>query len=144
MFRYAYIVKCIGYTKDADGCVTEVQVEADLSPVGKKLPKGVLNWVAQPQPGAAPTQAEVRVYDVLFKSDDPASLDDFLEDMNPTSLEVIKGAYVSQQLASAKPGARFQFERLGYFVVDPDTRPGALVFNRTVTLKDSFPKAAKK
>lgn len=143
MFRYAYIIKCTGYTKDASGRVTEVQAEAELAPSGKKPPKGVLNWVAQPKPGQDPPKAEARIYDYLFKSEDPNSLDNFLDDMNADSLETISGVFLSPALAQAKVGDRFQWERLGYFVVDPDSKPGQLVFNRTVTLKEAYPKFGK-
>jgi len=143
MFRYAYIVKCTGFKKDSSGGISEVHVMADLETAGKKPPKGVLSWVAQPRPGVQPAAAEVRIYDVLFKSEDPASMEDFLEDMNPGSLEVISGAYVSPHVAAAKPGDRFQFERLGYFCADTNSKQDALVFNRTVTLKESFPKFSK-
>ncbi|WIA16884.1 hypothetical protein OEZ85_013812 [Tetradesmus obliquus] len=168
---YAYPITVTGYSTAADGSISEVAAEADLSFVaggGKKPPKGVLNWVAQPAPGQDPERAEVRLYDVLFKSEAPDALDDswledliavrlydvlfkseapdalgdaWLEDLNPDSLQVVQGAMVNPHLAAtAKAFDRFQFERLGYFSVDPDSKPGQLVFNRTVTLKDSFKK----
>jgi glutaminyl-tRNA synthetase len=85
--------------------------------------------------------AEVRLYDRLFRSEDPGGGGrDPLDDLNPKSLERIEGAKVEPALASAAPGERFQFERQGYFCVDPDSRAGKLVFNRTVTLKDSWAK----
>lgn len=145
MLRYAYPITVIGYSTAADGSISEVAAEADLSFVaggGKKPPKGVLNWVAQPAPGQDPERAEVRLYDVLFKSEAPDALgDSWLEDLNPDSLQVVQGAMVNPHLAAtAKAFDRFQFERLGYFSVDPDSKPGQLVFNRTVTLKDSFKK----
>ncbi|KAF6264766.1 tRNA synthetases class I, catalytic domain-containing protein [Scenedesmus sp. NREL 46B-D3] len=145
MLRYAYPITVTGYSAAADGSITEVQAEADLGFVaggGKKPPKGVLNWVAQPAPGRDPERAEVRLYDVLFKSEAPDALGDaWLDDISAASLEVVQGAMVNPHLAaSAKAFDRFQFERLGYFCVDPDSKPGQLVFNRTVTLKDSFKK----
>jgi glutaminyl-tRNA synthetase len=89
--------------------------------------------------------AEVRLYDRLFTVDQPGADDaDFLTQLNPASLEIVRGAKLEPSLADAAPGARYQFERLGYFAADPDTRPGAPVFNRTVTLKDSWAKASGK
>ena len=89
--------------------------------------------------------AEVRLYDRLFTSEDPAEGDrDPLTDLNPASLERLTTAKVEPSLANAPAGTRYQFERQGYFCVDPDSRPGAPVFNRTVTLKDSWAKIAAK
>jgi len=97
--------------------------------------KGTIHWVS----AAHARDAEVRLYDRLFLSEDPgASGGDPLENLNPNSLERIRDAKVEPALASAEPGARFQFERLGYFCADPDSRTGTPVFNRTVTLKDSW------
>ncbi|GAB4821823.1 hypothetical protein N2152v2_008869 [Parachlorella kessleri] len=140
MLRYAYPITCTGYSKDEAGRVVEVQaqVEKDF----KKPPKGVLNWVAQPRPGQEPPSFEARLYDVLFSSQNPAAADDWLADLNPHSLEVVTGAYANPVLAAAAVGDRFQLERLGYFCVDPDSRPGQLKLNRTCTLKESFPKQA--
>lgn len=107
---------------------------------GKKPPKGVLNWVAQPRPGQEPTTCEVRLYDVLFTSEDPAGSENWLQEINPESLIVVQGSFLNPNMAKVKPLDKFQFERLGYFCVDTDSKPGALVFNRTVTLKDSFKK----
>mmetsp|Transcript_9586 Transcript_9586/g.20421 ORF Transcript_9586/g.20421 Transcript_9586/m.20421 type:complete len:801 (+) Transcript_9586:112-2514(+) len=144
MLRYAYAITCTGFKKDpVTGRVVELSAEADLQPAGKKPPKGILNWVAQPRPGQEPLKIEVRLYDYLFKSEDPGTMDTWLEDLNPGSLEVVANAYGNPALAAAKPGDRFQFERLGYFAVDPDSKAGSLVVNRTVTLKESFPKFGK-
>eukprot|EP00879_Flechtneria_rotunda_P016202 GHRR01016947.1.p1 GENE.GHRR01016947.1~~GHRR01016947.1.p1 ORF type:complete len:386 (+),score=110.34 GHRR01016947.1:993-2150(+) len=144
MLRYAYPITVTSYTQGPDGSITGVQAEADLgfkAGGGKKPPKGVLNWVGQPAPGQEPERAEVRLYDVLFKSEAPDALgDSWLEDLDPGSLEVVQGAMITPELAKAQVFDRFQFERLGYFCVDPDSKPGALVFNRTVTLKESLPK----
>jgi len=137
MLRYAYPVTYKSHSKDASGRITEVVVDADLSPAGKKPPKGVMNWVAQPKPGQEPLRFEARVYDYLFTHDDPAAIEDWLADLAPESLQIIQGCYGSPQLAATKPGDQYQFERLGYFCVDPDSRPGQLVVNRTVTLKES-------
>ena len=99
--------------------------------------KATLHWVS----AAHAIDAEVRLYDRLFTVENPGSGDaDFLTELNPHALEVVRGGKLEPSLAAATPGSRFQFERLGYFVVDPDSGPGALVFNRTVTLKDSWTK----
>ncbi|PNH00137.1 Glutamine--tRNA ligase, partial [Tetrabaena socialis] len=84
------------------------------------------------------------LYETLFKSEDPGSLDTWLEDFNPDSLVTLKGCVMTPGLAAAKAGDRFQLERLGYFAVDPDSTPEAMVFNRTVTLKESKPVSLKK
>eukprot|EP00798_Chlamydomonas_sp_ICE-L_P030329 gene30329-35322_t len=138
MLRYAYVLTCTGFKKDGSGKVVELTADADLNPGDKKPPKGVLNWVAQPKPGVEPLKLECRLYDFLFNSEDPQSLgDDWLGDINPDSLEIVKGAYGNPALADVKVFDRFQFERLGYFAVDPDSSKDCLVFNRTVTLKES-------
>jgi glutaminyl-tRNA synthetase len=82
----------------------------------------------------------VRLYDRLFTTEMPGASDDYKADLNPSSLEVLSGCKLEPGIASARPGERFQFERLGYFCVDPDSRPGAPVFNRTVALKDVWAK----
>jgi glutaminyl-tRNA synthetase len=140
--RYAYFVRCTGVEKNAAGDVTAVRCRYDPatrggdSPDGRKV-KGTLHWVSAPR--AAP--AEVRLYDTLFRAEEPgAGTGDFLADLNPRSLEVIPGAYVEPSLASPAAGLRVQFERLGYFCADPDSRPGAPVFNRTVGLRDTWAK----
>ena len=102
--------------------------------------KPTLLWV----PAAHPVDAEVRLYDRLFSVENPGTDDaDFLTQLNSASLEVLTGCKVEPSLAAAPAGSRFQFERLGYFAVDPDSRPGSPVFNRTVTLKDSWAKVEK-
>lgn len=144
MLRYAYPITCTGFsTNPSSGEVTEVRVEYQADFSGQKPPKGVLNWVGQPSPGATPPTFEARLFDTLFKS---ASLaDDWLADLNPESRVVVKGCYATPHLAAATVGERFQLERLGYFCVDPDTASaGSLVLNRTVTLKDSYAQASKK
>lgn len=138
MVRYAYPITCTGFTKGPDGKVVEVQAEYIKEFAGKKPPKGVLNWVGQPAPGQEPPCFEARLYDQLFTS---ANLpDEWLKDLNPESLTVLSGGYATPHLAKAKVGDRLQLERLGYFCVDPDSTDGALVLNRTVTLRESFPK----
>ncbi len=99
--------------------------------------KGTIHWVS----AAHAADAELRLYDRLFQSADPGEGGrDPLTDLNPHSLDRVTGAKVEPALASAAPGSRFQFERQGYFCVDPDSREGKPVFNRTVTLKDSWAK----
>ena len=87
--------------------------------------------------------AEVRLYDRLFNVEDPAGEENFLEHLNPHSLEVISDARVEPSLTGASPGSRFQFERIGYFCVDPDSANGPLVFNRTVSLRDTWARIQK-
>ena len=102
--------------------------------------RGTIHWVSAEHA----VKAEVRLYDHLFTSERPDDDDDFMSTLNPDSLEVIPDAKVEPSLSDAVPGEKFQFERTGYFAVDPDSRPGALVFNRTVTLRDSWKKVAAK
>ncbi len=137
--RYAYILKCERAVKDAGGAVTELRCSYDPESLSgstaARRVKGTLHWVSAPQA----RDAEVRVYDRLFQSADPGEGGrDPLQDLNPNSLERVTGCKIEPALAEAAPGTRFQFERLGYFCVDPDSRPGAPVFNRTVTLKDAW------
>ncbi|RKG75334.1 glutamine--tRNA ligase/YqeY domain fusion protein [Corallococcus sp. CA049B] len=145
--RSAYFIKCEKVIKDAAGNITELRCTYDPatrggdSPDGRKV-KGTLHWV----PGNAPV-AQVRLFDRLFSVEQPDKDEtkDFKEFLNPNSLETLSGARVEPMLADAKPGDRFQFERLGYFCADAvDSKPGAPVFNRTVTLKDSWVKEQKK
>ena len=139
--RGACIVKCIGYEKDAEGKVSLIRCTWDEgswggnAPDGRKV-KGTIHWVDV----ATGVKAEVRLYDRLFTDPDPMKdgSDGFLKYLNPDSLKTVS-AYVEPALAEAKGGDRFQFERTGYFVADEkDSKPGAPVFNRTVTLKDSY------
>ena len=142
--RNAYLVTCVSVEKDASGNVTALRCTYDPAtrggdaPDGRKV-KATLHWVsAQHAVGG-----EVRLYDRLFSVEDPGGGDtDFLTQINPQSLEIVADAKLEPSLAAASAGARYQFERLGYFCVDPDSTPGAPVFNRTVTLKDSWAKVA--
>jgi glutaminyl-tRNA synthetase len=143
--RYAYILKCERVVKDASGAITELRCTYDAESLNgataSRRVKGTIHWVS----AAHAIDAEVRLYERLFTSADPQEGGrDPLTDLNPNSLEQITGAKLEPSLASAPPGARYQFERQGYFSVDPDTRPGAPVFNRTVTLKDTWAKIAAK
>ncbi|XP_068643603.1 glutamine--tRNA ligase-like [Aristolochia californica] len=143
LLRYAFPIKCteVIYGDDKE---TILEIRAEYDPSKKSKPKGVLHWVAQPSPGTDPLKIEVRLFDKLFKSENPAELDDWLADLNPLSKEVIPEAYAVPSLCSAVMGDKFQFERLGYFAVDPDSTPEKLVFNRTVTLRDSYTKGGSK
>lgn len=143
----AYIVKCESYETDADGRVSRILCTYDAdtrSGTGTKQPKvkGTLHWVD----AASALDAEVRLYDRLFMDEDPAGHKDrdFLEFLNPDSLKVLKGCKIEPSLSSVKPGDKFQFQRVGYFCVDPDSTPGLPVFNRTVALKDEWSKIKEK
>ena len=144
--RCAYFIRCTGVVKDpATGEIVELRATYDPatrggdSPDGRKV-KATLHWVS----AAHALDAEVRLYDRLFNHEDPAGTDKPLEHLNPHSLDVIHAAKLEPSLATAAVGARYQFERIGYFSVDPDSRPGTLVFNRTVSLRDTWAKIAKK
>lgn len=144
--KSSYIVRCTGCQKDEDGNVVEVYAEYDpltLSgmPESNRKVKGTIHWVS----ARHSLPAEVRLYDRLFTDENPSDIKDktLAEMLNPDSLKVLKNCRVEPFLADAAPGSHFQFQRIGYFTVDPDSRPGALVFNRTVSLKDSWQKAQK-
>ncbi len=139
--RGSYFVTCTGVVKDSSGAVTEVRCTYDPATRGGNAPDGrkvkaTLHWVSAQHA----IDAEVRLYDRLFTAEAPGARGDYLEDLNRESLEILRGCKLEPGIAAAQPGARVQFERLGYFCVDPDSRPGALVFNRTVTLKDTWAK----
>lgn len=141
--RYGYILKCERVVKDASGEIAELRCTIDAESLNgataTRRVKGTIHWVS----AARAVDAEVRLYDRLFASEDPSDEGrDPLSDLNPDSLEVLRGCKVEAGLAGSAPGSRFQFERQGYFCVDPDSRPGAPVFNRTVTLKDTWAKIA--
>jgi glutaminyl-tRNA synthetase len=143
--RYAYILKCERVVKNADGSIAELRCTIDPESLSgataQRRVKGTIHWVSAPHAIAA----EVRLYDRLFQSEDPgAGGRDPLDDLNPHSLERITDAQIERSLATAAVGTRFQFERNGYFCVDPDSKPGTLVFNRTVTLKDTWAKIEKR
>jgi len=139
--RYAYFITCKEVIKDASGNVTEVRCTYDPATKGGnapdgRSPKATMHWVS----ASHALRAEVRLYDRLFADERPA------EDtpLNPNSLEILTNSQVEPSLATANHGDRFQFERMGYFCVDLDSKPGALVFNRTVTLRDTWAKVEKK
>ena len=138
--KTAYVVKCTGCKKDAAGNVTEItatydpQTRGGNTPDGRKV-KGTIHWVD----AATALDAEVRLYDWLFTVPDPdAANREFLEFLNPRSLEVLTGCKVERSLENAEAPASFQFMRMGYFCLDKDSGPGHLVFNRSVPLKDGF------
>jgi glutaminyl-tRNA synthetase len=144
--RAAYFVTCTDVVKDASGRVIELRCTYDPatrggdSPDGRR-PKATLHWLSARH--ALP--AEVRLYDYLFERPDPgADGRDLFDDLNPDSERVVSGAFVEPSLAEARVGETVQFERLGYFCADKDTAPGALVFNRTLTLKDTWAKVQAK
>ncbi len=139
--RYAYILKCERAVKDAAGEIVELRCTYDAESLSgstaARRVKGTIHWVS----ARHAVDAEVRLYDRLFTSADPeADGRDALTDLNPQSLEQVTGCKVEPSLAEAARGDRVQFERLGYFCLDPDSSPDALVFNRTVTLKDTWAK----
>lgn len=147
--RYAYFVKCTGVVKDSAGEVTEIHCTYDPATKGGNAPdgrkvKGTIHWVSAKH--AFP--AEARLYDRLFKIADVGEIpegEDYRNYLNPDALKVVKGVMVEPSLANAASGDRFQFERIGYFCADPkDGKPGNLVFNRTVSLKDSWAKIEEK
>ncbi|XP_039072102.1 glutamine--tRNA ligase, cytoplasmic-like isoform X2 [Hibiscus syriacus] len=142
LLRYAFSIKCTDVIL-ADDKETVLEIRAEYDPSKKSKPKGVLHWVAEPSPGSEPLKVEVRLFDKLFNSENPAELDDWLADLNPNSKVVVPAAYAVPSLWNAAIGDTFQFERLGYFTVDKDSTARKLIFNRTVTLKDPYGKAAK-
>jgi len=144
--RYAYFITCTSVIKDDKGEVVELRCSYDPATRGgdspdKRSPKATLHWVSAQH--AVP--AEVRLYDRLFTDEKPGGDDEgnFVQSINPNSLEVLNAAQLEPSLANTTPGERFQFERMGYFCTDLDSKPGALVFNRTVTLRDTWAKIEK-
>jgi len=148
--RYAYFIKCVEVVKDPDtGEVTELRCTYDPAtrggdaPDGRKV-QGTLHWVS----AAHAATAEVRLYEHLFTRENPNDVEEgrhFTDYVNPGSLEVLRGCRLEPSLAAAAPGSRFQFERMGYFCADlKDSQPGRPVFNRAVTLRDTWAKIAKK
>ena len=140
----AYLIKCVGYQTDEAGNITEIAAEYDPESRGgdpadgRKVKGATIHWVD----AATAVDAQVRLYDNLFADENPDGGDkDFLECLNPGSLEVLEGCKLEASLSAAQPSDRFQFLRLGYFCADSkDSKPGALVFNRSVSLKDSYKK----
>ena len=145
--RYAYLITCQSAVKDDRGEIVELRCTYDPKTRGGSAPdgrrvKGTLHWVS----AAHAVRAEARLYDRLFTVKDPGDVEeggDYKSYLNPNSLEILTGCQVEPSLADAKPGYRCQFERQGYFSVDPDSSKGSLVFNRTVALRDSWAKIEK-
>ncbi len=146
--RYAYFITCVGVVKDEKtGEVVELRCTYDPATRGGDAPDGrkvraTLHWVSAEHA----LEAEVRLYDHLFGKEDPTDVEDgadFKDYLNPDSLEILTSCRVEPGLAGAKPGSRYQFERQGYFCVDPDSSAGKLVFNRTVALRDTWAKIEK-
>ena len=137
--RYAYFIKYESITKDAKGnplelhCTYDPATRGGNAPDGRKV-KATIHWVSAAQ--AIP--AEVCIYNHLFNNPDPESSDDFIADMNPDALQILTNCQLEPCLADAQPGDRFQFERVGYFCVDPTSSPAHLIFNRTVSLKGEW------
>jgi glutaminyl-tRNA synthetase len=142
--RYGYLITCQSVVKDADGNIVELHCTYDPATRGGNTPDGrkvksTIHWVS----AAHAVDAEVRLYDTLFSKEDPNEAEegqDFTANLNPNSLESLPGCKVEPSLRDAAPGTRYQFERLGYFCVDPDSAPDKLVFNRTISLKDTWAK----
>jgi len=147
--RYGYFITCTSVVKNDKDEVVEVHCTYDPETRGGNSPpdghkvKSTIHWVS----AAHAVNAEVRIYENLFGKEDPnqtAEGEDFTVNLNPNSLEVLTDAKLEPSLANAAPGSRYQFERLGYFSVDPDSAPGKLVFNRTVALKDTWARIEKR
>ncbi len=145
--RYGYFIKCVDVVKDAAGNVVELlctydpETRGGAAPDGRKV-KSTIHWVSVPHA----LTAEARLYDRLFLTENPDDAPEggtWMDNLNPNSLEV-RACYVEPSVAGAAPGTRYQFERLAYFCVDPDSTPGKLVFNRTVALKDEWAKVQGK
>ncbi len=142
--RYAYFITCVDVVKDDQGQIIELHCTYDPetrggdAPDGRKV-KATLHWVSAEHA----LETEVRMYDYLYTAEYPDS-DDFLDQINPDSLETLTSCWIEPSLADATPGSRYQFERQGYFCVDPDSVDGKLVFNQTVALRDKWAKIQKK
>ena len=142
--RNAYVIRCDRVVRDAEGRLVELRATADLdtlgrNPEGRKV-KGVIHWVS----AAHAVRGEVRLYDRLFSTLEPgAAGGDFLADINPQSLVTLTDCVLEPALAQVTPGDRYQFEREGYFVADPDSAPGRPIFNRTVGLRDTWAKGTE-
>ena len=146
--RYGYLVTCRDVIKDAGGNIVELRCTYDPATRGGNAPDGrkvksTIHWVS----ASHSLDAEARLYDTLFSKENPdqvAEGEDFTVNLNPQSLEVIERCKIEPGLRGAHPGSLYQFERLGYFCVDPDSKPGKLVFNRTATLRDTWAKIERK
>ncbi len=143
--KYGYIIKCTGYEKDTDGNITLIKAEyfpdtrSGQDTSGKKV-KGTLSWVSAKEA----VDAEIRLYDRLFLEEHPANSENITDSLNPDSLSIVKGAKIEPSVANLKMGETVQFERQGYFTIDKESSESNLVFNRTITLRDSWAKSQKK
>ena len=142
--RYAYFITCNEVIKDSDGEIVELRCTYDPATKGGDAPDGrkvkaTLHWVS----AAHAVEAEVRLYDHLFEVEVPGADGDFVDDLNPNSLEIRSGCKLEPSLGPFVPGEQVQFERLGYFAPDTDSKEGALVFNRIVTLRDTWARIRK-
>jgi glutaminyl-tRNA synthetase len=146
--RWGYFITCVSVVKDEKGrpvelhCTYDPATRGGNAPDGRKV-KATIHWVS----AAHAADAEVRIYENLFTQENPgdtAEGEDFTANLNPASLEILTGCKLEPALKDAATGERFQFERLGYFCVDPDTSPGKPVFNRTVALRDTWAKIEKR
>ena len=146
--RYAYLVTCKDVVKDAGGNIIELRCTYDPATRGGNTPDGrkvksTIHWVSAEHS----LEAEARLYETLFSKEDPDDVPEgetFLSNLNPNSLEIIERCRIEPSLRGAAPGSVYQFERLGYFCVDPDSTPAKLVFNRTATLRDTWAKIERK
>jgi glutaminyl-tRNA synthetase len=146
--RYGYFITCTSVVKNDQGDVVEVHCTYDPATHGGNAPDGrkvkaTIHWVS----AAHAVEGEVRIYENLFLKENPSDVEegqDVLDNLNPNSLEIIANAKLEPSLANAVAGTRYQFERLGYFCVDPDSKPGKPVFNRTVALKDAWARTEKR
>jgi len=146
--RYGYFIKCVSFVKDENGQVVELHCTYDPetrggnAPDGRKV-KSTIHWVS----AAHAVDAEVRLYETLFAAENPGDVPegkDFTVNLNPNSLEVLTHCKLEPGLRDVVPGGRYQFERLGYFCVDRDSKPGSPVFNRTVGLRDAWAKIERR
>ena len=142
--RYAYLVTCTGVTKNDDGEITEIRCAYDPeskggnAPDGRKV-RGTLHWVSANHS----FPAEVRLYDRLFNTENPMNTEngaDFTSSLNPDSLNTAMNCRMENHMKNREPGFTCQFERKGYFCIDPDSTPEKMVFNRTITLRESWAK----
>ncbi|HKR30386.1 MAG TPA: hypothetical protein VJT08_07910, partial [Terriglobales bacterium] len=146
--RYGYFITCTSVVKDTSGEVVEVHCTYDPATRGGNAPDGrkvksTIHWVS----AAHAIPADVRLYENLLLKENPNEVEegkDWTDNLNPNSLEIVKDAKLEPSLANAQIETSYQFERLGYFCVDPDSKPGALVFNRTVALKDTWARVEKR
>ena len=144
--KHAYIIKCEEVIKDEQGQVIELRCSCDMDsksggPTSNRKIKGTIHWVE----AKTALKAEVRLYDYLLETDADGNVPaDFIASLNKKSLEVVKDALIEPSVKLTAAGTHYQFLRMGYFVVDPDTTPDHLVFNRVVGLRDSWAKAAQK